>query len=419
MSQNKKVPRVNNNVRVNNNEFYFNDSKKNKITEDYEILQKLGVGSFGFVKKGKNTKTGELVAIKSCLKGKCQVGVLVQEVELLKIVQGCEGIVRLIDVYESKKKVNIVMEYIRGGELFDKIVELESYSEKDAAGLVKQVVDCVHYCHSKNIVHRDLKPENLMFSDEESTILKLIDFGVSAIVNSQDQLLFDKVGTRTYMAPEVMSGKGYGKPCDLYSIGVITYILLAGYPPFDEEEGITELDFPSPDWDGISQEVIKLIRNLLSDDPKERITIEELKFHPWVCGEETSDISLKKKGTITSLRQFNTLRKMGATMNAGRSNKRVSIFGMFDLQEEKQQIRKARGSLCLSDEDLMKRIDEQLKDISDLFQILNQDLMDFSLRSKENEKKKYILKTAEELDLMNTAFNDLKKDISTNFDVKE
>jgi len=102
-------------------------------------------------------------------------------------------------------------------------------------------------------------------------------------------------------------------------------------------------------------------------------------------------------------------------MNAGRSNKRVSVFGMFDLQEEKKQIRKARGSLCLSDEDLMKRLKEQLIDITDLFQILNEDLMGYSMRSKENDKKNYIIKTAEELELMNTAFNDLKQEIFTNF----
>jgi serine/threonine protein kinase len=254
-------------------DYYFPDSKKTKVSVDYDIIQKLGVGSFGFVKKGRNKRNGELVAIKCCEKNKCPPTPLIQEVELLKLVRGNDSVVQLIEVYESKTKINMVMEFICGGELFDKIVELESYKEADAAKLFKQIVEGVKYCHSMNVVHRDLKPENLMFADEEATVLKLIDFGVSAILSSDDDILYDRVGTRTYMAPEISKLTGYGKPCDLYSLGVILYILLVGYPPFDEEEGITDLEFPADDWEGISQEVISLIRNLLSDNPTERMNI--------------------------------------------------------------------------------------------------------------------------------------------------
>jgi len=245
-------------------------------------------------KKGRHKRSGELVAVKCCQKNKCPPGPLILEVELLKLVKGHPGVVQLIDVYESKTKVNMIMEFICGGELFDKIVELESYAEKDSALLVRQITEAVRYCHDLNIVHRDLKPENLMFADEDATILKLIDFGVSAILKNGEQL-YDRVGTRTYMAPEIMTQQGYGKPCDMYSLGVIIYILLVGYPPFDEEEGITELDFPMPDWEGISDEAIEIIRNLLSDNPDERMTIEELCNRPWVSGRRPSELSLKKK----------------------------------------------------------------------------------------------------------------------------
>jgi len=325
-------------------------------------------------------------------KNKCPPTPLIQEVELLKLVRGHDSVVQLLEVYESKTKINMVMEFICGGELFDKIVELEAYSETDAAKLFRQIVEGVKYCHALNIVHRDLKPENLMFADEEATVLKLIDFGVSALISNDNDLLYDRVGTRTYMAPEISKLTGYGKPCDMYSLGVILYILLVGYPPFDEEEGITDLEFPSPDWDGVSQEVISVVRNLLHEEPTNRMSINDLSSHPWVSGRRTSDLSLKRKGTIHSLRLYNSMRKMNASINASKSNKRISVFGMFGLEEEKKQIKKARGSLCLSDEDLKKRIKEEIKDINELFEILTEDFMALSLRCKEVDKREYILK---------------------------
>jgi serine/threonine protein kinase len=171
--------------------------------------------------------------------------------------------------------LDIIMELITGGELFDKIVEIEHYSEADAANLMKQIADAVQICHDKNVVHRDLKPENLLFEDPQSNKLKLIDFGVAEVLEPGKSLK-GIVGSRTYMAPEVAANVPYGKPVgtlsnpqlrkvdvsdrfcraraiDMYSAGIIMYILLCGFPPFDPEQGIVELEYPSPEWDDVSQ----------------------------------------------------------------------------------------------------------------------------------------------------------------------
>eukprot|EP01129_Flabellula_baltica_P007819 TRINITY_DN3057_c0_g1_i1.p1 TRINITY_DN3057_c0_g1~~TRINITY_DN3057_c0_g1_i1.p1 ORF type:complete len:435 (-),score=112.77 TRINITY_DN3057_c0_g1_i1:48-1301(-) len=377
---------------------YFAFSKKTRVSEDYDILQKLGVGSFGFVKKGIHLKTKEMVAIKCCLKTSVPRETLISEVELLRRVQGFHSIVRMIDVYESKTKVNIVMEYIQGGELFDKIVELEYYLEKDAAELMKQIAEAIEYCHDKNIVHRDLKPENLMFADKECTVLKLIDFGISAMLAHDEDVLYDRVGTRTYMAPEIVTGGGYGKPADMYSLGVIMYILLVGYPPLDPEEGITELEFPSPDWDDINEDAINIIENLLDDVPSRRMTIHELLEHPWIGGKKASNLSLKKKGTINSLLQYTTITKVNNAMNAGRGNKRMSIYSYLETDKNKNQILGARESMLLSSEDITLRIDQQFTEITGFLDTLTQDLMALSLKGKDTNKKSQVFGLAEEVD---------------------
>lgn len=159
--------------------YIFSDSKKVRLKQNFEIEEKLGVGAFGVVMKGVDLKTRKEVAIKCIRKADCKPHELQAEVRLLRAVHGHEGIVTLEDIYESRQKVKIVMEYISGGELFDAIVANEFYSEMDAANLVRQIVKTVEYVHSKNIVHRDIKPENLLFEARGSSVLKLIDFGIA------------------------------------------------------------------------------------------------------------------------------------------------------------------------------------------------------------------------------------------------
>ena len=154
------------------------------------------------------------------------------------ILHSCDhvNIVKLYDIYENEHKLYLVMELVNGGELFDRIVEKGSYTEKDAANLVAKICSAVGYLHSKSIAHRDLKPENLLYSSEAADAeIKLADFGLSTYASPGSSTLKTACGTPGYVAPEVLKNKGYGLEVDMWSVGVITYILLCGFPPFYEE----------------------------------------------------------------------------------------------------------------------------------------------------------------------------------------
>lgn len=171
------------------------------------------------------------------------------------------NIVKLYEIYDSKDKFYMVMELMVGGELFDRIVEKECYSEKLASDTIRPVIDAIRYCHAMGISHRDLKPENLLYDKgEDDSIIKISDFGLARVVSND--VMTTACGTPGYVAPEVLIGKGYEYYCDYWSIGVILYVLLCGYPPFyeDTNEELFEkiknadFDFPSPEWDDISDE---------------------------------------------------------------------------------------------------------------------------------------------------------------------
>ncbi|XP_067614474.1 calcium/calmodulin-dependent protein kinase type 1 [Eurosta solidaginis] len=196
-----------------------------------------------------------------------------------------------METFEDKTKVYLVMELVTGGELFDRIVEKGSYTEKDASGLIRQILEAVDYMHEQGVVHRDLKPENLLYysSDEHSKIM-ISDFGLSKIEDSG--IMATACGTPGYVAPEVLSQKPYGKAVDVWSIGVISYILLCGYPPFYDENDANlfaqilkgEFEFDSPYWDEISDSAKHFIQNLMCVDMDKRYTCKQALSHPWISG---------------------------------------------------------------------------------------------------------------------------------------
>jgi len=353
-----------------------------------------------------------MCAIKSCSKTENNDD-LQKEIDMLNLVQGFQGIVKLIDVYETKFKVNIVMELISGGELFDRIVELEYYSEKDASNLVGQICDAVAFCHTKGVIHRDLKPENLMFISPDSSILKLIDFGV-ATLDKDGSKIFEIVGTPTYMAPEIEEGIGYGKPVDLYSIGVIMYILLCGYPPLDPEEGIIELNFPSPEWDSISREAIDIIKNLLDENQDNRMTIEQLRNHRWVKGHDVSNETLGSN-IMEAMKAYNTIRKTRqfSPFNKGNPPKRMSVFGMFGLTNERIALRRARGSIVLNREVLKQNLTKDFTQTGVNFRAINDNMSKITSLEEDMEKKNVLLQRIEEMKRLQNAFNELKQDFLT------
>ena len=182
---------------------------------------------------------------------------------------------RLFEIFDEGSILYLVMELMDGGELFDRIVEKEAYSEKEAAETIKPIVDAIRYCHENGIIHRDLKPENLLYeTEDEFSIIKITDFGVARFV--EGELATTACGTPGYIAPEIIGGHGYGKEVDYWSIGIILYIMLCGFPPFYDDnnaklfEAITncKYDFPSPYFDKVSDSAKDLISKILVPNPQ-------------------------------------------------------------------------------------------------------------------------------------------------------
>ncbi|KAL3782935.1 hypothetical protein ACHAWO_011384 [Cyclotella atomus] len=263
----------------------------------YHINPKeIGHGHYGVVRKCMDRETKVWYAIKSIRKSKVgKIEVLKREIALLKEVDH-PNIIKLIEAHEDQKYLHLITELCTGGELFDRIIAKTQsdeghFSEADAAKIVACILDAIRYCHDeKGIVHRDLKPENFLFSTpDDDAIIKIIDFGLSRHDDMKMGIMNTKVGTPYYVAPEVLN-REYTKSCDIWSIGVITYILLCGYPPFygDTDNQIFDsvrtgrFDFPSPDWDGISDSAKDFIRSMLKRDPTKRSTAAESLNHPWI-----------------------------------------------------------------------------------------------------------------------------------------
>ncbi|GLD97400.1 hypothetical protein PINS_up006084 [Pythium insidiosum] len=266
----------------------------------YEIGKTLGEGTFGKVKYAVNTETGERVAIKVLDKEKIQkqnMGAQIKkEISIMKMVRH-KHVVVLKEVLASRTKIFIVLELITGGELFDKIVSEGRFSEDTARFYFRQLVDGVQYCHQNGVCHRDLKPENLLL--DENGDLKISDFGLSALYdgggeggeNSRASLLHTTCGTPNYVAPEVLADKGYdGRAADVWSIGVILYVLLAGFLPFDEPtmsalfRKIQKAEFSYPSW--FTPRVKSLLNKILVPDPQQRVTLADIMQDEWYVNAE-------------------------------------------------------------------------------------------------------------------------------------
>ncbi|CEG47176.1 camk camkl ampk protein kinase [Plasmopara halstedii] len=262
----------------------------------YEIGKTLGEGTFGKVKYAVNTETDERVAIKVLDKEKIQkqnMGAQIKkEISIMKMVRH-KHVVVLREVLASRTKIFIVLELITGGELFDKIVSEGRFGEETARFYFRQLVDGVQYCHESGVCHRDLKPENLLL--DENGDLKISDFGLSALYegggpdgpeSSRASLLHTTCGTPNYVAPEVLADKGYdGRAADVWSMGVILYVLLAGFLPFDEPtmsalfRKIQKAEFSYPSW--FTPRVKALLNRILVPEPEMRIMIKEILQDEW------------------------------------------------------------------------------------------------------------------------------------------
>eukprot|EP01099_Mayorella_cantabrigiensis_P008832 TRINITY_DN872_c0_g1_i1.p1 TRINITY_DN872_c0_g1~~TRINITY_DN872_c0_g1_i1.p1 ORF type:complete len:322 (+),score=86.21 TRINITY_DN872_c0_g1_i1:63-968(+) len=298
------------------------------ITDKYEVREELGRGAFSIVKLGIHKETGERVAIKVISKknvGKDYEKNLKMETAILQKVHH-PNIIELKELLDTKDHLYLVMELVTGGELFDKIVEKGSYTESDAAQLVFKIISAVQYLHETGIVHRDLKPENLLLKNvDDDKQVKIADFGLSKIVG-QEKMMQTACGTPGYVAPEVLTATGYDKEVDLWSIGVITYILLCGFPPFYNEdvpklfEQILNADFDYPEeyWKDISQNAKDFINKLLVVDPKKRLTASQALEHDWLKGHASATELKSVMGT--KIANYVTLRKQESKKNATSMN---------------------------------------------------------------------------------------------------
>ncbi|XP_040447711.1 calcium/calmodulin-dependent protein kinase type 1 isoform X1 [Falco naumanni] len=255
-------------------------------------------GAFSEVVLAEEKATQKLVAIK-CIAKKALEGKetsIENEIAVLHKIKH-PNIVALDDIYESSTHLYLIMQLVSGGELFDRIVEKGFYTERDASTLIRQILDAVKYLHDMGIVHRDLKPENLLYYsvDEDSKIM-ISDFGLSKIEGC-GSVMSTACGTPGYVAPEVLAQKPYSKAVDCWSIGVIAYILLCGYPPFYDENDAklfeqilqAEYEFDSPYWDDISDSAKDFIQHLMEKDPGKRFTCEQALQHPWIAGDTALD----------------------------------------------------------------------------------------------------------------------------------
>ncbi|KAF3704941.1 Calcium/calmodulin-dependent protein kinase type 1D [Channa argus] len=264
------------------------------IKKIFDFKEVLGTGAFSEVVLAQEKLTGRMFAVKcipkKALKGK--ESSIENEIAVLRKIKH-ENIVALEDIYESPDHLYLIMQLVSGGELFDRIVEKGFYTEKDASTLIRQVLDAVNYLHQMGIVHRDLKPENLLyFNPQDESKIMISDFGLSKMEGSGD-VMSTACGTPGYVAPEVLAQKPYSKAVDCWSIGVIAYILLCGYPPFYDEndsklfEQILKADyeFDAPYWDDISDSAKDFIGSLMEKDPAKRFTCEQALRHPWIAGD--------------------------------------------------------------------------------------------------------------------------------------
>nr|CAB3448429.1 unnamed protein product [Digitaria exilis] len=295
------------------------------LRELYTLGRKLGQGQFGTTYLCTEIGTGAALACKSIAKRKLltpeDVDDVRREIQIMHHLAGHASVVTIKGAYEDPLYVHIVMELCEGGELFDRIVERGYFSERKAAEIARVIVGVVEACHSLGVMHRDLKPENFLLlsrgdGEEEASSLKAIDFGLSVFFKP-GQVFTDVVGSPYYVAPEVLC-KHYGPEADVWTAGVIIYILLSGVPPFwaDTQQGIFDavlrgaIDFESDPWPAISDGAKDLIRRMLRSPPAERLTAHQVLCHPWVCENGVAPDRALDPAVLSRLKHFSAMNRL-------------------------------------------------------------------------------------------------------------
>ncbi|XP_057697821.1 calcium/calmodulin-dependent protein kinase type IV [Corythoichthys intestinalis] len=303
-------------------DFWVDGSRRDGTVEEFYTLgSELGRGATSVVYRCEEKDKKKAYAVK-VLKKTIDKKIVRTEIGVLLRLSH-PNIIRLEEIFETDTDIALILELVTGGELFDRIVERGYYSERDAAHVIKQILEAVAYLHENGVVHRDLKPENLLYADLSlDAPLKIADFGLSKIID--DQVTMKTVcGTPGYCAPEILRGNAYGPEVDMWSVGVILYILLCGFEPFFDARGDQymytrilngDYEFVSPWWDEVSLNAKDLVSKLIVLDPAKRLSVRQALQHPWVLGKAARfshmDTAHRK------LQEFNARRKLKAAMKA-------------------------------------------------------------------------------------------------------
>jgi len=313
------------------------------VNDTYVINEVLGKGSFSIVRKVMHKVTGKEYAMKIIEKSLLgdQIDSVRKEIGILKNVHH-PNITELVDVFEAADGIFIIMELIIGGELLATIIDRGSLTEREASTVIYQLMSALHYLHSQGIVHRDIKPENILLREKGVLNIVLADFGLSEIVG-KSCLLKTLCGTPSYVAPEVLAMTGYGYQVDLWSAGVVLYLLLCGSQPFYAEDlesllklilsGTVEFD---SDWNSISDPAKDLVKKLLVVDPSKRLTCDEALEHPWVAGHiNAPDRPLLE--VVRKIRKFNARRNFQNAIFSTMARRKRSFTTLVKILHSREQ----------------------------------------------------------------------------------
>ena len=316
--------------------------KTSNISKEYIFGKTIGTGSFGQVRLAIHKATKQTRAVKIIQKSKVDTKVLFNEINVLSKLSH-PNIMQIYEIFYDNTNIYIVSEYCKGGELFEIISTKGNFSEKDACVIMKQLMSAICYSHQNNIVHRDLKPENiLMDNDSDDLTIKIIDWGCAQTIKTTKQSN-QADGTAYYIAPEVLKGE-YNEKCDIWACGVIFYILLCGYPPFNGEtddeiylevlEG--KFEFPEEDWSEVSDEAKALIKKMLTKDVNKRITALDSMQDPWFKKFEEKEQYDKNlaKSVLKNMKKFKKHRTLEKTIISFIINQLIKKDERHELEKQ-------------------------------------------------------------------------------------
>jgi len=311
------------------------------FSELYKMGKQLGEGAFSVVKDGTHKQSGDSFAIKIVTKAKLTAEdekALKDEISVLKELKH-DHIIRLYDVFDEGQYYYLVTEKMSGGELFDRVVQKSYYNEKEARDVCKILFEAMRYCHTQKVAHRDLKPENLLlYSEHNDAEIKIADFGFAKKCTKPNSLK-TQCGTPGYVAPEILESVLYDTKADMWSLGVIMYILLGGYPPFIEQNQRDlfrkirkgQYEFHEEYWGQVSSDAKDLISSLLTVNPSRRLSAEDTLRNKWILGDDEFLAGKDLGKNLQEFKRFNAKRKFKGAVKAVIATNKITSLG-FDFK---------------------------------------------------------------------------------------